>query len=126
MDKRLTDRELAATLRRVVGDPPYNIVDWNALAQRIHAAARSRVRTPRAPRWWEFAAGWTRVAVSLAVAASIAAFALAVTARPATEAITTEPATLMGTVTGSVPDQALLLSAGGSTSESFAAEVLAQ
>lgn len=125
MNDRITDRAVTSALRRVVGEPPYDAVDWDALAHRIQAAVAARPRAVRVLRWWELAAGWTRVAVSLAAAASIAAFALAVTAGP-TEVTTSEPATLMGAVTGAVPDQALVASAGGSTTESFAAEVLAQ
>ncbi|HEY7877087.1 MAG TPA: hypothetical protein VIC55_02620 [Gemmatimonadaceae bacterium] len=126
MDDHITDRKLTSALRHVSGDPPYNAVNWDALALRIQAAAVARARTGRALPWWEFAAGWSRAAVPLALAASIGAFALVATASSTTDVSTTESATLMGAVTGAVSDQALVASASGSTTESFAAEVLAQ
>ena len=119
------DPALTTALRRAVGDPPYGAVDWDVLARRIQSAAARR-RVERPARWWEHAAGWTRAAVPIALAASIAAFALVVTTRSSVQSRSEPAASLLGVVTGAESDQALVVSVGGSTVDSFAAEVLAQ
>jgi hypothetical protein len=118
------DAELAAALRRAAGEPPYHDVDWDGLARRIHAAALgSRAASSR--RWWEHAAGWTRAAIPLAVAAGLAAFALIASDR--SSANTAESPTLIEAVTGAASEQDVAVSmVGQPTTESFAAEVFAQ
>lgn len=119
------DAELAAALRRAAGEPPYDEVDWDALAQRIHAAALGNRGAVASRRWWEHAAGWTRAAIPLAVAAGLAAFALIASDRSSPG--TTESPTLIEAVTGAASEQDVAVSmAGQPTTESFAAEVLAQ
>jgi len=120
------DPALAAQLERAAGTPPYDEVDWDALARRIHAAALGRRVAAARQRWWDHAALWTRAAIPLAAAAAIAAIALIALDRSATEA--TEPAgTLIEAVTGAASDQDVAVSmAGQPTTASFAAEVLAQ
>lgn len=57
--------------------------DEDELSQRIVLAARdqlARLRTPARP-WWEWTAGWARVAIPLGVAASIAAAGILVSER---------------------------------------------
>lgn len=120
------EAELAAQLRRAAGEPPYNDVDWEALARRIHVAALGRRAAGPRRSWWEHAALWTRAAIPLAVAAAIAAVALIALNRSATESA--EPGgTLIEAVTGVASDQDVAVSVVGQpTTESFAAEVLAQ
>ncbi len=119
------DAELAAALRRAAGEPPYDEVRWDALARRIHSAALGRRVGPASHRWWEHAAGWTRAAIPLAVAAGLAAFALIASDRSA--ARTPEAPTFMEAVTGAATEQDVAVSVVGQpTTESFAAEVLAQ
>lgn len=118
--------ELAAQLRHASGRPPYDDVDWEALARRIHVAALGRRVVVAQRRWWDHAARWTRAAIPLAVAAAVAAVALIALDRSATE-----PAqaggTLIEAVTGAASDQDVAVSmVGQPTSASFAAEVLAQ
>ena len=120
------DPALTTALRRAVGDPPYDAVDWDVLARRIQSAVAARRRVERPARWWEHAAGWARAAVPLALAAGIAAFALVVTTRSSVQSRSEPAASLLGVVTGAESDQALVVSVGGSTVDSFAAEVLAQ
>lgn len=119
------DAELAAHLARAAGKPPYDEVDWDALARRIHAGALGG-RVVARQRWWEHAALWTRAAIPLAVAAGIAAVALISLDRSATESV--EPGgTLIEAVTGVASDQDVAVSmVGQPTTASFAAEVLAQ
>ena len=120
------EAELRAQLERVSGEPPYDEVDWDALARRIHIAALGRRAAARPRRWWEHAARWTRATVPLAVAAAIAAFALIMHDRPAPES-SGAGTTLIEAVTGAAPDQDAAVSiVGQPTTESFAAEVLAQ
>ncbi|HEY7893731.1 MAG TPA: hypothetical protein VIC24_02395 [Gemmatimonadaceae bacterium] len=119
------DAELAAALRRAAGEPPYGDVDWETLARRIHATALGSRVVPVSHRWWEHAAGWTRAAIPLAVAAGLAAFALIASDRSA--ARTPETPTFMEAVTGAASEQDVAVSVVGQpTTESFAAEVLAQ
>ena len=120
------ESELRAQLERVSGEPPYDEVDWDALARRIHVAALGSRAVARPRRWWEHAARWTRAAVPLAVAAAIAAFALIMHDRSVPESSEAAP-TLIEAVTGAAPDQDAAVSiVGQPTTESFAAEVLAQ
>lgn len=119
------EAELAAQLKRAVGEPPYDAVDWEALARRIHIGALGRRTPAERRRWWDHAAAWTRAVIPLAVAAGIAAVVLIARDRSTTQA--TEPPTLMEAVTGAVPDQDIAVSmVGQPTTASFAAEVLAQ
>jgi negative regulator of sigma E activity len=67
------DRVLGEALRQI--DAGAGPGDAEALRRRIMAAARSRLAelaTP-SPRWWEMISGWSRVAVPLGLAASLAA-----------------------------------------------------
>lgn len=119
------EAELASQLRRAMGKPPYDAVDWEALARRIHIAALGRRAAAVQHRWWDHAAAWTRAVIPLAVAAGIAAVVLMARDRSTTQA--TEPPTLMEAVAGGVPDQDIAVSmVGQPTTASFAAEVLAQ
>ena len=120
------DAALAAQLERAAGTPPYDEVDWDALARRIHVAALGRRVAVAQRRWWEHAALWTRAAIPLAAGAAIAAIALIALDRSATEPA--EPAgTLIEAVTGAASDQDVAVSmVGQPTTASFAAEVLAQ
>ena len=120
------EAELTAQLRHAAGEPPYDAVDWEALARRIQVAALGRRVVTARRRWWEHAALWTRAAIPLAVAAGIAAFALIALNRSTSE--TVEPSdTLIEAVTGAASDQDVAASmAGQPTPASFAAEVLAQ
>lgn len=119
------DAELAAALRRAVGEPPYDEVNWDGLARRIQTAALGNRVVTASRRWWEHAAGWTRVAIPLAVAAALGAFALIANSRAS--ARTPETPTLIEAVTGAATDQDVAVSmAGQPTIDSFAAEVLAQ
>jgi len=119
------EAELAAALRRATGEPPYDQVDWDALAWRIHVAALGRRVAAARRRWWEHAAAWTRMAIPLALAAGMAAFALIALGRASIPA--SRPATLMEAVTGAASDQDVAVSmVGQPTMDSFAAEVLAQ
>lgn len=120
------DAELAVHLARAAGKPPYDEVDWDALARRIHAGALGGRVVVARRRWWEHAALWTRAAIPLAVAAGIAAVALISLDRSATESV--EPGgTLIEAVTGVASDQDVAVSmVGQPTTASFAAEVLAQ
>lgn len=119
------DAELSAALRRAAGEPPYDQVDWDALARRIHASALGNgvVTTPRR-RWWDHAAGWTRAAIPLAIAAGVAAFALIASDRATVR--TPETPTFMEAVTGAASEQDVAVSVGQPSTESFAAEVFAQ
>ncbi|HKV50616.1 MAG TPA: hypothetical protein VJO52_05380 [Gemmatimonadaceae bacterium] len=119
------DAELAAALRRAAGEPPYGDVDWDGLTRRIHTAALgNRVVTVSHP-WWEHLGGWMRAAIPLALAAGLAAFALIASDRSA--ARTPETPTFMEAVTGAASEQDVAVSVMGQpTTESFAAEVLAQ
>ena len=120
------EAELAAQLKRAAGEPPYDEVDWEALARRIHVAALGKRAVAAPRRWWDHAARWTRATIPLAVAAAIAAVALIVHDR--SSAVSIEPAgTLIEAVTGAASDQDVAASlAGQPTPASFAAEVLAQ
>lgn len=118
--------ELAARLERAAGRPPYDEVDWEALARRIHDAALGRRVVTAQRRWWEHAALWTRAAIPLAVAAAIAAVALIALDRSTTEPVEAG-GTLIEAVTGAASDQDVAASMTGQpTPASFAAEVLAQ
>ena len=120
------DAELAAHLERAAGDPPYDEVDWGALARRIHIAALGRRIVGAQRRWWEHAALWTRAAIPLAIAAAIAAVSLIALDRSAAESVA-PGGTLIEAVTGAASDQDVAVSmVGQPTTESFAAEVLAQ
>ena len=57
------------------GEPPYREVDWDVWRGHPRRRVGNRVDGV-ARRWWEHAAGWTRAAIPLAVAAALAAFAL--------------------------------------------------
>ena len=120
------EAELHAQLRRAAGEPPYDQVDWDALARRIHVAALGRRVIAARRRWWEHAALWTRAAIPLAVAAGIAALALIALERTTTDSAA-PGGTLIEAVTGAASDQDVAVSmVGQPTTETFAAEVLAQ
>ena len=61
------DEELAALLRRSVGDVPVGAVDWDALATRIANALPARSSLA----WWSYTERWSRRIVPIAVAASL-------------------------------------------------------
>jgi hypothetical protein len=67
------DRVLGEALRQI--DSVAGPADAEILRRRIVAAARSRLAelTRPAPRWWEMISGWSRVAVPVGLAASLAA-----------------------------------------------------
>ena len=65
------DEQLAALLRRAVGDVP-GTVDWDALATRI-----SRALPPRTSvAWWSYAERWSRRILPIALAASLVGAAM--------------------------------------------------
>jgi hypothetical protein len=121
------DAEVAAHLARAAGRPPYDEVDWDALARRIRAAALGGRVVAARRRWWEHAALWTRAAIPLAVAAGMAAVALISLDRSAATESVEPGGTLIEAVTGVASDQDVAVSmVGQPTTASFAAEVLAQ
>lgn len=61
------DEELAALLRRSLGDVPTGAVDWDALATRIARALPAR----QAITWWSYTERWSRRIVPIAVAAAL-------------------------------------------------------
>ena len=67
------DPELGRALQRI--DAARETGDLEALRRRILAAARLRLARLGAPalRWWEWISDWTRVAVPVGLAASLAA-----------------------------------------------------
>ena len=72
--------ELDPKLRHVLlhADSAAHGADTDALRSRIVAAAGSRLarlRSP-APRWWEWITGWSRLAVPVGLAVSVAAVLL--------------------------------------------------
>ena len=69
-DEPPRDEELAALLRRAVGDVP--AVDWDALAMRITRALPSRANLA----WWSYAERWSRRIIPIALAASLVGAAM--------------------------------------------------
>jgi anti-sigma factor RsiW len=67
------DPELGKALRRV--EASWEQSDPESLRRRIIAGARPTFGRlgSRAPQWWEWISGWTRVAVPVGLAASLAA-----------------------------------------------------
>jgi hypothetical protein len=67
------DPDLGSALRRV--EATRGVGDLEALRRRIVAAARPKLAQLGAPalRWWEWISTWTRVAVPVGLAASLAA-----------------------------------------------------
>lgn len=65
------DPQLRAHLRAAAPSPPYDEVNFDALQARVLAEIRARALPVAVPSWWEHAAGWGRVAVPLALAASV-------------------------------------------------------
>jgi hypothetical protein len=67
------DRVLGEALRQI--ESGAGLADAEILRRRIVAAARSRLAelARPAPRWWEMISGWSRVAVPVGLAASLAA-----------------------------------------------------
>jgi hypothetical protein len=67
------DRVLGEALRQI--DAVAGAADAEILRRRIVSAARSRLAelAMPCPRWWEMISGWSRVAVPLGLAASLAA-----------------------------------------------------
>jgi anti-sigma factor RsiW len=67
------DPELGKALRRI--EAGWEPGDPEAVRRRILAAARPALTRlgSRAPKWWEWISGWTRVAVPVGLAASLAA-----------------------------------------------------
>jgi hypothetical protein len=67
------DPELGKALRAV--EAAWEQSDPESLRRRIIAAARPTMGRlgSRAPKWWEWISGWTRVAVPVGLAASLAA-----------------------------------------------------
>ena len=61
------DEQLAALLRRSVGDVPVGAVDWEVLAARITSALPSRTSLA----WWSYTDRWSRRIIPLAIAASL-------------------------------------------------------
>jgi hypothetical protein len=61
------DEELAALLRRAVGDVPAGAVDWDALASRITRALPPRQSLP----WWSYTERWSRRIIPIALAAGL-------------------------------------------------------
>jgi hypothetical protein len=61
------DEELAALLRRAVGDVPAGAVDWDALASRITRALPPRQILP----WWSYTERWSRRIIPIALAAGL-------------------------------------------------------
>lgn len=61
------DEELAALLRRSVGEVPMSAVDWEALATRIARALPAR----QAITWWSYTERWSRRIIPIAVAAAL-------------------------------------------------------
>jgi hypothetical protein len=67
------DKQLGALLRDIVGTTPARSVNWTSLADRIGTAITMQRATP----WWSYANRWERRAISMSLAAGIAAvFAL--------------------------------------------------
>lgn len=62
------DPALGAALAAVVGRPPVDEVDFDALAARIASVSRCRPASP----WWSYAAGWEARALPVALAAGLA------------------------------------------------------
>ncbi|HEU4722134.1 MAG TPA: hypothetical protein VFS59_12285 [Gemmatimonadaceae bacterium] len=60
------DEELAALLRRAVGDVPAG-VDWDALASRITRALPPR----QSLTWWSYTERWSRRIIPIALAAGL-------------------------------------------------------
>jgi hypothetical protein len=67
------DPLLGNALREI--EDSMEIPDSRALRQRIVSAARSRLAElgSRGPRWWELLSAWSKVAVPIGLAASLAA-----------------------------------------------------
>ena len=61
------DEQLAALLRRSVGDVPVGAVDWDALASRIASALPARPSLA----WWSYTDRWSRRIIPIALAASL-------------------------------------------------------
>jgi hypothetical protein len=83
------DVRLGMLLRDVVGPTPYDAVQWDALADRIGASVAAQRSVP----WWSYAARWERRAISMALAAGVAAaFALLTAGEAAPPLMPTTPA----------------------------------
>lgn len=61
------DEELAALLRRTLGDVPAGTVDWDALAARITRALPQRTSIA----WWSYTERWSRRIIPIALAAGL-------------------------------------------------------
>jgi hypothetical protein len=66
-DEPPRDEQLAALLRRGVGDVPVGAVDWDALAFRIASALPARAGLA----WWSYTERWSRRIIPIAIAASL-------------------------------------------------------
>ena len=66
-DEPPRDAQLAALLRRSVGDVPVGAVDWDALASRIANALPARANL----EWWSYTERWSRRIIPIAIAASL-------------------------------------------------------
>jgi hypothetical protein len=66
-DEPPRDEQLAALLRRGVGDVPVGAVDWDALALRIASALPARAGLA----WWSYTERWSRRIIPIAIAASL-------------------------------------------------------
>jgi hypothetical protein len=67
------DTQLGTLLRETIGATPHAAVNWASLAERIGNAVAMQQPAP----WWSYATRWERRAISMSLAAGIAAaFAL--------------------------------------------------
>ena len=66
-DEPPRDEQLAALVRRSVGDVPVGAVDWDALAFRIASALPARASLA----WWSYTERWSRRIIPIAIAASL-------------------------------------------------------
>ncbi len=110
---------VSTLVRTYASRPPYNAVDWDAVAARIVSAAdaelqrrrtlagRAGVLRWRVRAWWEITAGWARPAVAAAVAMIAVATALVI-ANPAASPMTDNASTAEMTATADGADAVML------------------
>lgn len=91
------DAQLGALLRDVVGPMPS--VSWSELADRIGAS----IAVQRSAPWWSYAARWERRALSMALAAGLAATLALLSTSESAQATQTPAAEAVTAVISGVP-----------------------
>jgi len=98
------DPHVTATLRSVVGEPPYHLVDWDALRASIVGDAAALLTRRVRRSWTVYVTRWARTTVPVGLAACLAAGVFVVYTGRAMSSLSDEvaltPAGVLSTVTG--------------------------